>query len=173
MSKSLGESSEEITRWSKKLREILLELRDQKTKKNPLKNLKQLMEEKYERLSKEFKKNFPTFESFIGSTYEGFLLQLGDSSMYKSFLAFNPQEMYERLNCPIQLTFAGNDSMHPMEIHKDPIITALSKTNVDVAIKDFPNANHNFTTIENQVATGFVTGFCDFIIDWIGNLLDE
>lgn len=173
MSKGLGESSEEITRWSKRLREILRELRDQKTKKNPLTNLKQLMEERYEKLQAEFKNNFQTFESFIGSTYEGALLQLGETSMYKSFLAFNPQEMYEQLNCPIQLMFAGNDSMHPIEIHKNPIKIALSKTNIDVKIVDFPDANHNFTTIENQVTTGFVAGFCECISDWIRNLFDE
>jgi len=119
------------------------------------------------------KNNFPTFEIFIESTYEGALLQIGETAMYKSFLAFNPQEMYKQLNCPIQLIFAGNDTMHPIEIHKKPIKTALSKMNIDIIITDFPNANHNFTTIENQMTTGFVAGFCEFISDWIRNLFDE
>lgn len=54
-----------------------------------------------------------------------------------------------------------------------PVVTAFNKANIAAAILDFPEANHNFTKIENQLATGFVTGFTDSIVDWIRNLFDE
>lgn len=171
IAKSIGESEEEIIGWSKNLREILQKLRDQKSNKELLLTLKQSMQEKYEKMPKKLKSNFPTLESFIGATLEGFILVLGDTPMYKSFLAFNPQEMYKQIKCPIQFLFAGKDLLHPSEIHKNAIQSALEIPNNKVTINDFPNANHDFTKIENQITTGFVTGFCELIVDWIRNLI--
>ncbi|NHJ33025.1 MAG: hypothetical protein FK732_09185, partial [Asgard group archaeon] len=166
MARSAGETKEETIKWTKISRKILLEFRDKNL--DPTAELKQLMIEKYQKLSEQVKSSFPTFESYISTTLEGILLTIGKTSMYRSFLAFDPQETYKQVKCPILLMFAGKDLFHPPEKHKDAIITAITEAkNEKVVIHDFPNANHNFTKIENQLTTGFVAGFCDLIVDWI------
>ncbi|NHJ48902.1 MAG: alpha/beta hydrolase [Asgard group archaeon] len=167
LAKDGGETQEETKIQEEFLKKILKDLQDEKTIGTALDILKQIMTKRYYKTIKEKERESVTFETFLQSTYEGFLLTLGDTPMYRSFLKFNPQDMYKKINCPILLLFAGNDLMHPSIIHRDVILTTLVEADKTVAIHDFSNANHGFTIIDNQQATGFVDNFNETIIDWI------
>jgi alpha-beta hydrolase superfamily lysophospholipase len=164
-----GEDQKEIAIQAEFLRKILIDLQDEKTSKNALAVLKQVMLKWYQETVEKEDREKITFEMFLKPTYEGFLLSFGDTPMYKSFLKFDPLEMYSKLKCPILLLFAENDSMHPAMVHREPILTTLIETNQNVTIQDFSNANHGFTKRENQTVFGFIDDFCDVIIAWIKN----
>ncbi|NHJ32672.1 MAG: alpha/beta hydrolase [Asgard group archaeon] len=173
IARNADESQEEITQWSGTLRDILIGLQNKNTSKESLSKLKQALYDKYQRNISEEKRKELSFETFLQSTYEGFVLALGDTNMYRSFLNFNPWNAYNQLACHTLLVYAGNDLLHPSEIHK-PTIETIFKENIGskMDVLEFKNANHDFTIKENQKVIGFVDSFCELIINWIRGSLE-
>ncbi|NHK31788.1 MAG: alpha/beta hydrolase [Asgard group archaeon] len=169
IAKLSGETREEITLQEKFIRNILKDLQEEKTSKDAIVKLKQNMLKRYQDTIKQEEREEVSFESFLQSTFEGFLLAYGDKPMYRSFLKFNPQNMYQKINCPILLLFADNDLIHPSEIHRKAIDLAFSKTETSITIHNFPDANHDFTKTKNKKITGFIDNFCKRITCWISN----
>jgi pimeloyl-ACP methyl ester carboxylesterase len=157
-----GETPEEKITREKIISEILKQLQNEKTCNDALERLKQIMLEWYDQTSKEI-----SFESYLQSYYEGILFTLGCTPMYRYFLNFNPQEIYQQLSCPILLFFAGNDLIHPIEYHREPIESVLSESMV--TIHNFVDANHSFTKIDGEKAIGFVDNFTKITLEWMKN----
>ena len=171
IAKAAGESIESIENWSEALKDILSDLQNPESSQEAVQKLQLEMEKKYQKLPNEKKEHFPTFESFIKTTYEGFLLVFGNTPMYRYFLGFDPQNIYKKVTCPICIIFAKNDMLHPMTKHKDAIIQALEGIGKEYSTVIEFNANHDFVHNEEKNTIRFVDGFCEKIINWINNVL--
>ena len=109
-----------------------------------------------------------TLENYINSTYEGFLIFNGKTPMYEFFLKFDPTEAYVKVKCPVLLVFGESDLMHPPDLHKEKIESALKKgKNKDCTSITFPKSNHDFLTEETIKKNEFIPGFLENIISWL------
>ena len=123
---------------------------------------------KFFKMTDEKRAQFDALENYINSTYEGFLIFQGKTPMYEFFLKFDPREAYEKVKCPVLLVFGESDLMHPPELHKEKIESALKKgRNKDCTSMMFPNANHDFFTEETVKKNQFIPSFLDNIIKWL------
>lgn len=170
--KLLGESEEEIAKYSrfiKKCYDVILSEGDWE-KMN--KEILVVLNERFEKLPKEYQNMFKTSENYTKSTYEGFLLKGGFTPMFRSFLNHDPSKVFSKVQCPLLLLFADEDIFHPQKEHSKAIIDALKEGgNNKFTIKVFQKTSHEFSTAESRKKNTFNPELLPTIGEWLKYLL--
>lgn len=122
----------------------------------------------FDKLSEEKQSEFKTVDTYLKSTYEGFLLSEGNTPMYRSFLGYNPSSSLLKTFYPVLLLFGELDVIHPPDQHMDNMMKALKNGgNNNINIEIFPKTDHEFTTLDSMKKKEFTPRLLQTICDWI------
>jgi len=136
--------------------------------------IKQNIEENYDKIPEETKKYIKDKDEYINSQ-AGSTIKQFKSNWMRYFLDYDPSIALANVTCPVLMLFGSNDLQVPPAQNEKPMTDALTKAgNNDFTVKIIPKANHLFqesvtgspteyTTLKKE----FIPGFLDTITEWV------
>lgn len=121
----------------------------------------------FETLPAEERARFSSFEEYFATTYDGVLLAIAPTPMYRHFLDYDPRPSLERVRAPVLLLFGENDLSCPPEPNERLMVEALRRGgNNDHTARIISKAGH-YLREAGTSANEFAPGVLDTISAWI------